>query len=60
MKPSTGREMRRRGGSYLNTLTIYGSYRCVHRSHRMKLRCLRYWTMDQYCGKHNETCWGDC
>jgi hypothetical protein len=53
-------DMRRRGGSYLNTMKTYGTYRCFHRSHRLGLRCLRHWTSDSYCGKHNQTCWYYC
>lgn len=54
------RDMRRRGGSYLNTLEIYGTYRCFHRSHRLNLRCLRHWVYDGYCKNHNATCWDSC
>lgn len=52
--------MRRKGGAYLNTLAIYGTYRCRHRSHRLGLRCLRYWLSDSQCGKHNYTCYDGC
>ena len=54
------RKMRRLGGNHLNTLYIYGGYRCRHRSHYLRLRCLRHWTMDSWCGKHNEKCWDGC
>lgn len=30
---------------------------CGHRSHRLRLRCYRLFTMDGYCSKHNEICW---
>lgn len=33
---------------------------CGHRSHRLHLPCLRYWTYDGYCGKHNTTCLMTC
>lgn len=53
-------QMRHKGGASLNTLRLYGTYRCFHRSHRLRLRCLRYWLSDTYCGKHNYTCWDGC
>lgn len=52
--------MRRLGGPHLNTLAVYGTWRCRHRSHRLGLRCLREWTWGSYCGKHNDECWADC
>jgi hypothetical protein len=31
--------------------------RCVHRSHRLGLRCYRGFEWDGYCGEHNESCY---
>lgn len=33
--------------------------RCIHRSHRLRLRCLRSWTYDGYCRIHNSSCFSD-
>ena len=35
-------------------------YRCLHRSHRLRLPCLREATYDHLCGKHNTTCFNGC
>lgn len=30
--------------------------RCLHRSHRLRLRCYRGFVYDGFCYRHNETC----
>lgn len=49
-----------------NNRRTWGTFRhwalmqCGHRSHRARLPCLRYWTYDAYCAKHNTTCLTTC
>lgn len=33
---------------------------CVHRSHRLRLPCLREAVYDHWCGRHNSACWDGC
>ncbi|MDX2550159.1 hypothetical protein [Streptomyces stelliscabiei] len=33
---------------------------CNHRSHRLRLRCWRWFVYDGYCARHNDSCWGQC
>lgn len=41
-------------------MSIHRNARCSHRSHRWHLRCWRESTYDDYCGKHNSTCFHKC
>jgi len=33
---------------------------CTHNSHRLQLPCLRVWTYQGQCAKHNQTCFTRC
>lgn len=33
---------------------------CIHRSHRLGLKCWRWFIYDGFCPHHNNTCWGEC
>ncbi|HEY9353649.1 MAG TPA: hypothetical protein VIP28_10375 [Nocardioides sp.] len=42
---------------------VVGGYHwryCHHRSHRLRLRCWRWFIHDGYCARHNNSCWGNC
>lgn len=34
--------------------------RCLHRSHRLRLRCWRGFLRDGYCTRHNRSCYWVC
>lgn len=45
------------------TTVIVGGYHwryCNHRSHALGLRCWRWFNYDNYCPKHNRSCWDEC
>lgn len=44
------------------TLKQWASYyrRCRHRSHRLRLRCLRGMVYGGLCYKHNRSCFHSC
>jgi hypothetical protein len=33
---------------------------CSHRSHRLRLKCWRWYTADGFCAWHNSSCWYSC
>lgn len=49
-------------GRHQYTVTINGVHwrYCSHRSHRLNLRCWRWFVYDGYCGHHNASCYIGC